>query len=80
LCVFLNMAIRGTTWSVFYFLLKLECIEGFCCDWLPQGGAAGVVSPLAIINHVGFGVFWGHGGVFWFSEAYLLVFFLPSPN
>lgn len=79
-CVILiNMPIKGTIWSFFSLLLKLECIQGFCCNWLPQGGAAGVVSPLASINHIGFDVFWGHGGkIFQSSEAYLLTLFPPS--
>lgn len=83
-CVFLiNMPIRGSIWSLFYLLLKIKCIQGFCSDWLPRGGAAGVVSSLASINHVGLGVFWGHAGKYFSSLkysvlSYLFALFPPS--
>lgn len=61
----INMPIRGTIRSLFYLLLKLECILGFCCNSLPRGGTAGVVSLLVSINHVGF--FWRHGAKYFSS-------------
>lgn len=76
----INMPITRTTWFLFFLLAKLECIQGFCCNWLPQGGAAGIVSLLASIDHTGISVFRGIGENSSLQPTYLHSSLPPSTN